>query len=361
MGEPAAGARADEQLAVARFGGGQPGHHPMEEVGDRPEGVVVERGHLRAVDRAVRQQAVPPLPHGRRPHRDRVQPRRALRLQQQVVGVVDETGVDQGVAHERRPDEAGADAEVLAAHELGEAGRGPATLRLGRQQVEAQRHGVGGLRVAGHPPGRGHELGVEPVGDAVGELVVARPVGLSSEHAGGAGEQAGGVGVVGGGDQARRPCVRRPGRAVERRGRASRRTGSLRPTRGRPRPAWRSGRPTPACCRTAGAAGRRRRSARRAPTARRRPRPPTPPPGPRRRSVRPTARRPGRCRTRPAPRRGRPATIRSARNSRRGTRRSGRTPAGRRSTRGARRAADSRWARRRSCRACSSARSRGAG
>ena len=118
-----------------------------------------------------------------------------------MVGVVDETGVDQGVAHERRADEAGADAVVVAAHQLGQPSRGADPLRLARQQVEAQGEGVGRLGVARHPAGRRDELVVERGGDLARQLVEAGAVGLVAEHRGGAGEQSRGVGVVGGGHQ----------------------------------------------------------------------------------------------------------------------------------------------------------------
>ena len=80
------GARGDPQRPVARLGGGETRDRAVQPVGHRAERVVVERGHLARVDRAVREHRVPALPDRRRAHRHRVEPRRVLPLEQQLVG-----------------------------------------------------------------------------------------------------------------------------------------------------------------------------------------------------------------------------------------------------------------------------------
>ena len=136
-------------------------HRAVQPVGDRPERVVVERGHLAGVHRAVGQQAVPALPHRGRAHVTEVQPRRALGLQQQALGGVEVSGVGERVGDERRADEAGRDAVAALAHELGEAARRARAARGIRHQVEPQRERVGRRRVVHHAAGGRHVLGDE--------------------------------------------------------------------------------------------------------------------------------------------------------------------------------------------------------
>ena len=139
--------RPDGDLAVSRCGGSESGHAPVHPVRDRAERVVVERGHLARVDRAVGQHAVPPLPDGRGAHPDGVEPGRQLGLEQQPMRVVDVTGDLECVADQRRADESRADAPVAVADELSKAlPRGIPRLLVG-EQVPEDRHGVRGLRV----------------------------------------------------------------------------------------------------------------------------------------------------------------------------------------------------------------------
>src|SRR5207247_7359040 len=88
MGETAARAWPDLELAIARRGRGEAAYRAMQPVGNSPEGVVVERGHLAGIDRAVRPQAVPALPDGGRPHRYGVEPRWAFSLVEQMKGSI---------------------------------------------------------------------------------------------------------------------------------------------------------------------------------------------------------------------------------------------------------------------------------
>ena len=93
--------------------GARPATRAVQPVGDGAQRVVVERRHAAGVDAAVGSQAVPALPDGGGAHRHRVQPGRALGLQQQPVGDVDVAGAGQRVADQRRSDEAGGDPESL--------------------------------------------------------------------------------------------------------------------------------------------------------------------------------------------------------------------------------------------------------
>ena len=115
--EPGERPRCDAQARVARRSRGEPGHGPVQPVRDRSEGVVVERRHLARVDRAVGQQAVPALPHGGRAHRHGVEPRGALRLDEEALGGVEVSALGERIGHERRADEAGGDAVPALADE----------------------------------------------------------------------------------------------------------------------------------------------------------------------------------------------------------------------------------------------------
>src|SRR5207247_4342021 len=63
--------------------------HP---IADRSEGIVVERIHPGILERAVRANPVPPLPHRRRPARDRVEPGRIGALREQCERSSDMSG-----------------------------------------------------------------------------------------------------------------------------------------------------------------------------------------------------------------------------------------------------------------------------
>src|SRR5437879_9041508 len=109
MRETAASAWPHIKLSIPRSGRRQTAHRAMQPVGDGSEGVVVERGHLAGIDRAVRTEAVPALPDGGRSHRHWIEPRWAFTLSKQVVGEVKLPNAAQGIANQRRAHEAGAD------------------------------------------------------------------------------------------------------------------------------------------------------------------------------------------------------------------------------------------------------------
>ena len=99
----------DQHLGVTRLERRDATNDLMHPVRDRAEGVVIEARHLAGVDGAVGQHRVPALPDRCRPHRDRVEPGRAFRLQQQPVGVVKVAGLGQGMGDERCARESGPD------------------------------------------------------------------------------------------------------------------------------------------------------------------------------------------------------------------------------------------------------------
>src|SRR5207247_9144049 len=76
--------------------------HP---IADRSEGIVVERIHPGILERAVRANPVPPLPHRRCPARDRVEPGRIGALREQCERSADMSGggarVEDTVAYEK--------------------------------------------------------------------------------------------------------------------------------------------------------------------------------------------------------------------------------------------------------------------
>ena len=73
------------------------------------ECVVIEARHLAWVDGAVGQHGVPALPDRRRTHGDRIEPRRALTLEQQPIGLVEVAGRGQRIENVRSAGEAGLD------------------------------------------------------------------------------------------------------------------------------------------------------------------------------------------------------------------------------------------------------------
>jgi hypothetical protein len=90
------------------------GKAAVQPVDDGAERVVVERGHLAGVDRAVRQHPVPAFPHRGRAHRDGVQPRREAGLKKESPSNVGVAGVDEGIEDERRADDTRRDVERLS-------------------------------------------------------------------------------------------------------------------------------------------------------------------------------------------------------------------------------------------------------
>src|SRR5437660_10258982 len=97
------------QVAIPWGGRCEAPHDTVQPVGHSSQGVVIERGHLAGIDRAVRKEAVPALPDGCRSHRYRIEPRRAFTLREQVVSDVNLPNTAQSVTDQGCPHEAGAD------------------------------------------------------------------------------------------------------------------------------------------------------------------------------------------------------------------------------------------------------------
>ena len=135
---------------------------------------MVERGHLSGIDRAVGKEAIPALPDGGRPHRHRIEPRRAFTLREQVVSDVNLPNTAQSITYQRRPHEAGADVVSTFAYKCHEPfGRMPALLGI-FEQTKLQRQRVGSLGVTKYAPGERDVLGVEGLANLVGQPEVMR-------------------------------------------------------------------------------------------------------------------------------------------------------------------------------------------
>ena len=93
-------------------------HAAVHPVSYGAQGVVVEAGHLARADRAVGQHGVPALLNRGRTHGDGVEPRRAFRLQQQAIGLIEVAGRGQRVENVRSAGEAGLDVVAALTHEL---------------------------------------------------------------------------------------------------------------------------------------------------------------------------------------------------------------------------------------------------
>src|SRR3989442_3800729 len=116
------------KLAIPRSCRRQTAHCAMQPIGHGSQGVVVERGHLSGIDRAVRKEAVPALPDGGRPHRHRIEPRRAFALDEQVKGSLNLPDAAQSITYQRRPHEAGPDVVSTFAYKCHEPFGGMLTL-----------------------------------------------------------------------------------------------------------------------------------------------------------------------------------------------------------------------------------------
>ena len=62
------------KLPIPRSGRRQTTHPAMQPVGHSSQGIVIERGHLARIDRAIWAEAVPALPDGGRTHRHGIEP-----------------------------------------------------------------------------------------------------------------------------------------------------------------------------------------------------------------------------------------------------------------------------------------------
>jgi len=163
--------------------------HP---VGYGSQRVVVERGHLAGVDAAVGEHRVPALPHRRRPHRDGVQPRRALGLQEESAGCRELPAPTRGFEDAGSPGEAGRDAMTVRLHELREPRSRPADL-IGVEEIEGEGEGVGRLAVVPGPLRLVvHEGGAEGLPRGVPESLDLGHLARASEDARGLGGQLGG-------------------------------------------------------------------------------------------------------------------------------------------------------------------------
>ncbi len=132
----------------------------VDPVDDGAVGVVVEREHVIAafavgidarrdvhvsgVDRAIRSDGIPALPHGRSSLLDLVEPGTDLGAKQHQVGLVDVPHLCQDREDERRTQETGIDATIGFAHHAGQVGSDGSAI-LGRRDVQAQDHRAAGL------------------------------------------------------------------------------------------------------------------------------------------------------------------------------------------------------------------------
>ena len=113
-----------------------------------------------------------------------------------MVRLVEVATISKGIAHERRPDEAGADAVLPCSHELGEPPHGPRPLFRRLEQIEPEREGVCRLGITRHPPARCHVLVTKRRADGVGQGIESqRLVGFTEGLCGSSGEACG-VGVI---------------------------------------------------------------------------------------------------------------------------------------------------------------------
>ena len=191
--------RGDPDARVSGLHRRQPSQDAVHPVRHRAERVVVERGHLARVDAAVGQHRVPPFPDRRRAHRDRVEPGRALPLEQQPSGDVDMPGTAQGIQDVRRAGEAGRDAVTGCHDQVGEIRSGPRPLVV-VEQPEDDREGVGGLAVVAQPACTAIDVGVaERRAGAVPQNAELVPHLRATENTGDAERQVGRTVEAGGG------------------------------------------------------------------------------------------------------------------------------------------------------------------
>jgi len=141
LGQAATRLRGDEHLRVTGCEWSEAAHDPVHPVGDRAERIVVEGGHLSGVYRAVREHRIPSFPDSGRAHGYRVEPGRALALEEELVRLVSVAGLGERVSDERGSGEPGGDTVAGLCAQFCE----PVTCQglVGRvQQAERDREGV---------------------------------------------------------------------------------------------------------------------------------------------------------------------------------------------------------------------------
>ena len=278
---PSAGRGRDVHGPVPGFVGigREPADRAVHPVDHRAVRVVVEREHAAllavrlfarqrvhrsGVDAAVRQDRIPSLPHRRRAAIDLVEPGRRVPAQQHQVGLVEVAVARQREQHERRAEEPGRDAAVLAPDVFGEA-RGDGRAALGRGEIELERERRPGLR--------GDRV-VAPLSRTSPRRLRSRarrsrPRAPGRRRAARRGPEAAPTGRRRRSPRSRsRPSPPTAGRPAHP-GRASRRTGTARSAARHRRPRAGAGaRPTGACCRAAAPGSRPSRTTRRRPAAR---------------------------------------------------------------------------------------------
>src|SRR6266700_1087770 len=117
-GEPTTWMWSHSQVAISRSGRRQPPHGTVQPVSDGSQSVVIERGHLAWIDRAICKQAIPALPDSGGSHRHWIEPRRAFALHEQVKGRVVVSNTAQCITHQRRSYKTRADVIPAPAHEF---------------------------------------------------------------------------------------------------------------------------------------------------------------------------------------------------------------------------------------------------
>ena len=161
---------------------------------------MVQRGHPRGVDGAVRADRVPALPDRGCAHGDRVEERRAPLLREEQVGLLEVPGAAERVGDQRCAGEPGGDRVAVLRDDVRQSVAGVRPL-LGVEQVEDDRQGVRGRALVGEAAGRRDVLPQESGTYAVGERRELRRVLRRVEDLGSLCHLTGDLREVGGGHE----------------------------------------------------------------------------------------------------------------------------------------------------------------
>src|SRR2546425_9200511 len=145
----------------------------MQPIGNSTQSVVVKRGHLTRIHRAIGTEAIPAFPDGGGPHRYWVEPRRTVTLHQQSIGDVRRSNTAQSIAEKWRPHEAGADTISPFTDKCDQTFTCMPSLFSITEQSELESQCIGCLRVAQHAPSRSHILGVKGIPNLGGKRKIA--------------------------------------------------------------------------------------------------------------------------------------------------------------------------------------------
>src|SRR5579863_2158956 len=133
---------SDVEVTIPRLGGCKSSYGTVQPVGDGPQRIMVERGHITGIDRTIRAQTVPALPDGGGPHRHRIEPRWAAALREQVIGRIVLPNATQSITDQRRSHKAGTDVVPTVAHKGGQPHSCMPTLPGVAEQAELQGQSV---------------------------------------------------------------------------------------------------------------------------------------------------------------------------------------------------------------------------